>query len=527
MQPNQIHIDPPADVVEIDQQEVSAIAITSDEGKPRAQAAILTDIGKTHHLFHDDGGEPYAKVGGGAYSVTGTEYKELLGRDYYQLTGKGANRNALADAVNTLSAIAKFDGPREPVYLRVGEHDGGIVIDGGAADWNGYHVTAEGWTPLERLPIHFRRAGKPRALPPPTTPDFARLWRHVNVVQEHRVLVAAWLLAALRPRGPYPALALVAEQGSGKSHTSRTLKALSDPSASPLRSPPREERDLLVAAVSSWVLALDNLSGLDHQLSDALCRLATGGALAGRKLYTDSDEVLIEVQRPVILNGIDDIATRPDLAERCLHVTLPPIRQRMTEEELKRAFQEDAGAVFAALLDGLALALARVTHVTLGRLPRMADFAQWAAAGLPALGFTAEEFLEAYRQNQAEAIETGLDSSAVGQAIRLFMTDRAEWTGTASDLLQRLADLGGDGIHAKAWPRSPKGLLNILRRLAPALRHVGITWTQDRTAAARMLTLCKQPGQVSQASHVSRPNDGMTLMTHGQPPCTADDVEVF
>lgn len=64
------------------------------------------------------------------------------------------------------------------------------------------------------------------------------------------------------------------------------------------------------------VLALDNLSGLDHRLPDALCRLAAGGALSGRKLYTDSDETLIEVQRPVILNGIDDLATRPDLAER-------------------------------------------------------------------------------------------------------------------------------------------------------------------------------------------------------------------
>ncbi|HET8701441.1 MAG TPA: hypothetical protein VFL97_07225 [Nitrococcus sp.] len=378
--------------------EFAGIAIVTDEGKPRPQAAVLIDIGKTHTLFHEDG-EPYARVGGGAYGIVGGEYGEVLSRDYYRLTGKGANRNALTDAVTTLAAVAKGDGPETPVYLRVGEHDGGVVIDSGDAQWSGYRVAADGWQAVAALPIHFRRSGKPLPLPKPTSSDFSRLWKHINVAEEHRVLVAAWLLAALRPRGPYPILAMVAEQGSGKSHTSRVLKALTDPSASPLRSPPKNEEDLLVAALSSRVLALDNLSGLDHRLSDALCRIATGGALSGRKLYTNSEEVLIEIRRPVILNGIDDISSRPDLAERCVHVTLPPIYRRKSEAEMQRAFHEDSGAIFAALLEGVALALRDVDRVEIGRLPRMAGFAKWAAAGVPALGFSSDEFIAAYRQN--------------------------------------------------------------------------------------------------------------------------------
>lgn len=499
-------------------QQPSGIKLTDDEGKPRAQAAVLTDIGKAHHLFHDDGGDPYAKVDGGAYSVTGAEYKELLVREYYRLSGRGANRNAVVDATTTLSAIAKFDGPRESVFLRSGEHKGGIVIDGGSPSWGGYYVTKSGWQAVDALPIHFRRSGKPLPLPQPTTPDFSKIWRYVNVAKEHRVLVAAWILAALRPRGPYPALALVAEQGSGKSFTSRTLKAITDPSASPLRSPPKDEEDLLIAAISSWVIALDNLSGIDHKLSDALCRLATGGALATRRLYTNTDEVLIELQRPVILNGIDDIATRPDLAERCLHITLPPLQERATEEELKHGFQHDAGAIFAALLDALAMALERMTLVTLGSLPRMADFARFAAAGMPALGFTEAEFIEAYRQNQLGAIETGLESSAVGEALCSLMAHRSEWTGTTSDLLNRLREISDDD-STQSWPRSARGLINALRRLAPSLRHVGITWEQNRTATARTITLCKQAVQVSQAS---QPNDGMTHMTDESTPCTVE-----
>lgn len=148
----------------------------------------------------------------------------------------------------------------------------------------------------------------------------------------------------------------------------------------------------------------------------------------------------------------------------------------MTEKEMQLAFRDDSGAIFAALLDGVALALRRVDQVEIGRLPRMADFAKWAAAGIPALGFSSDEFIEAYRCNQAEAIEIGLDSSPVGHAVRAFMADRDKWTGTSDDLLRRLASLSDDSMHSKAWPRSPKGLVNALRRLAPALRHVGIVW---------------------------------------------------
>lgn len=62
-----------------------------------------------------------------------------------------------------------------------------------------------------------------------------------------------------------------------------------------------------------------------HWISDTLCRLATGGGFAVRRLYSDMDEVLFDAARPVILNGIEDIVTRPDLADRAVFLTLEPI----------------------------------------------------------------------------------------------------------------------------------------------------------------------------------------------------------
>src|SRR4051812_3384580 len=115
--------------------------------------------------------------------------------------------------------------------------------------------------------------------------------------QNDFVLVVAWLCAALRPSGPYPLLAISGEQGSAKTVLSKMLRALVDPNSAPLRALPREERELFIAANNSHVLAFDNISRLRSWLSDALCRLASGGGFALRQLYTDHNEVLFDAAR--------------------------------------------------------------------------------------------------------------------------------------------------------------------------------------------------------------------------------------
>jgi len=101
-----------------------------------------------------------------------------------------------------------------------------------------------------------------------------------------------------------------------------------------MRSPPKEERNLLVQAACNRCVALDNLSSLPLWLSNGLCRLSTGGGHSARELYTDLEEIYIAVKRPVILNGIENVATRPDLAERVLQIELEtiPDAKRISEK---------------------------------------------------------------------------------------------------------------------------------------------------------------------------------------------------
>ena len=186
----------------------------------------------------------------------------------------------------------------------------------------------------------------------------------------------------MRGGGPYPVLAIAGEQGSAKTVLSKFVRALIDPSVAPVRALPRNERELFIAASHSHVLAFDNLSGLPPWLSDTLCRLTSGGAFSARRLFTDQDEIFFAAARPIILNGIEDVITRPDLADRAILLMLAPIaeRQRRPEHALWREFELARPYILGALLDAVAHGLHMLPQVRLQRLPRMADFALWATA---------------------------------------------------------------------------------------------------------------------------------------------------
>jgi hypothetical protein len=408
-------------------------------------------------------------------------FRRWLRRLYYLEQKKSPNPDALKEAIECLDGIAMFEGKKVQVHLRVAGLEGRIYIDLGTDDWNAVEVDESGWRIDEEPPVRFRRSRGMRALPVPEDGGSLKaLRRFLNVRDDDGfTLIVAWLLAALRPTGPYPVLAINGEQGTAKSTLVEFLRALIDPNASPLRALSREDRDLFIQATNGWVQAFDNVSVLPGWLSDTLCRLATGGGFAVRQLYTDDDEVLFEACRPIVLNGIADMIDRGDLADRSVYVTLEPIpdKSRREEEELWREFNEAAPGILGALLTAVAHGLKHKDAVKLDRLPRMADFAKWATACEGAYAAPGT-FMRAYKGNQAEAVETVVEADHVAMAVRKLMATRIEWAGTATELKEALEVyvLGPEGRQRapKGWPGSPHALSGHLRRAATALRKTGL-----------------------------------------------------
>jgi hypothetical protein len=476
----------------------------------KSAATRLVEFAEAFTFFHDPQDRPFVRleINGHVevWPVESSKFRKLLAGLYYNRAYKAINRNALPDAITTLAGRACHDSPEEPVFLRVAPHGESVLIDLCDDRWRVVEVTASGWRLLDKSPVAFVRTGSMQGLPDPSHGgSITPLWDLLNVTKAQRPLVAGSLLNAFHPDGPYFVLNFVGEQGTAKSCAARIIRQLVDPNENPLRSPPKEERDLIVQAACNRCVALDNLSSLPAWLSDGLCRLSTGGGHSARELYTDLEEISVAVKRPVILNGIEDVATRPDLAERVLQIELETILEdaRISEKELWEMFKRARPTIFSALLDGLVCALRESPSVKLDSLPRMADAALWATAGEAAFGWKPGTFITAYQTNQNEGAIASVEAHPVGLAIRQLLEEQAEWTGEPADLLQALNRLDSNELrHAKAWPQNVRSLGHCLRRLAPALRRAGIPYERGK-GTRRVIQLGKAREKTSETSETS------------------------
>lgn len=451
--------------------------------QPRlTQTASLLTLAEAADLFHTPDGEPFASVPVNDHkenwAMRSKQFRQWLLRAYYLETKSAPQSQAIQEALNVLESRANFGSPECPVFVRLAESEGKIYLDLCNERWEVVEVDAAGWRLLSNTPVKFRRARGMAPLPLPTSGgSVGQLRPFVNVATDADwILLESWLIAALRGRGPFPILVEHGEQGSAKSTTARVLRALVDPSTAPLRSEPRELRDLAIAAQNGWVISLDNISRVPPWLSDALCRLSTGGAFGTRELYSDSNEVLLDAQRPCIVNGIEELAVRGDLLDRSLILYLPSIAEekRRAERSFWSEFELSRPAILGALLDAVSGALRRLPKVKLPEMPRMADFAIWATAAEPLLGWGEGSFLRAYTRNQASSNELALDASPITEPVRSLVA-KDDFQGTATKLLQVLTERSDDPTRRqKGWPANAQGLSNTLRRLAPNLRKIGI-----------------------------------------------------
>jgi hypothetical protein len=495
---------------------------TASRDNAREQAIeAMMDLGAI--FWRDPRGDAYATIPQDGhlerYAVRGRDFRNMVRLTYgdrfpveSEVEGRAPRPGSIPDqslneAIGTFEAMALRGQVRDP-RPRLCRDQGAIWLDLGADDWRTVRIDGEGWEVRDSADVPLIRPNGMMPLPPPqragVADGLATLAALLNLrssadgsASTDLRLVTAWLVACLFPEGPFPVLAVDGEQGSGKTTTSKMLRRLVDPNYADARAAPREERDLLVSARNGRVVALDNLSGLDAAMADAICRLATGGGFGERAHYTNGEEYIVLAQNPVLLNGIPSLLARGDLADRAIAITLPPIPddRRKPEAEVWREFEAARPSLLALLLDGLACAVDRLPNLHIERLPRMADFARLAAAMAPAFGWSEADMLAALDENRAAAVVGVIESDGIATAVQAIAEDRGRWLCTASELLGAINDRTPlDRQRQRDWPKDATRLSQKLRRVAPALRRVGIDVILPASGgrSGRMITLEKR-----------------------------------
>jgi putative DNA primase/helicase len=474
--------------------------------KPAARDSLLQLLDDAE-LWHDEERLAYATVAVDGhfenYEIASRAFRGWLSWRAYEITGFSPSGQTIDDVLRVAEQIALNRGLCHPTWRRVASHNGRVYIDIGCRRWRAVEIAVTGWHLVDAVPVKFLRSRGMAALPEPETGEVIESLRefvHVESEADFR-LILAWLAMALHPAGPFPVLILAGEQGSSKSTLARICRSLIDPNVSPIRAMPKDDRDLIVSAVNSWALVYDNLSSLPVWLSDAFCRLSNGSGFSTRQLHSDRDEMIFSAKRPIVLNGIADLASRPDLAERALPITLPrmPSDKRRQEREFWPAFEKARPGILGALYSAVAAGLRHLPETVLDNPPRMADFATFAEACASGFGWAPGEFLRDYEENRTDAVSLAAEASPFVPLIEAVLgrTDLSAegFDGTAQELLTKLGQVGSDADYkARWWPNTASALGSILRRVAPLLRPRGISFEpykdRDRKRTRRLVLRC-------------------------------------
>ncbi|MBL8768748.1 MAG: DUF3854 domain-containing protein [Planctomycetes bacterium] len=447
-----------------------------------AIAERLVQFAANDELFQDERGVAHAAVvlrGVRRIVRLGTEdYRRVLAGRCFDTLGKVPSREATLSAIRVLESKVLPDGLRRPLHNRFAESDGAIWIDLADERNRAVRIDSKGWAVVEP-PILFRRLGHQRSLPTPARDgDIELLRRFVRLASPNDwPLLRAYVVNAAHPTVPLPILCLHGGKGTTKSTAAELIRALLDPSIARHLEMADRLAELAQQLDHHAVPVFDNVSSLPQSIGDLLCKAATGGTFSKRQLFTDDDDCFFNLKCSPILTSIVLPTRQTDLLDRIIdfEFTEVPPRERRERAALMEEFEALKPRIFGGILDLLVGALA--IHPTLPEfdLPRMADFARWAAAVNVAAGGTERELLENLQRNVAVREGHVLDCEPLLHAIIGLVDDSGgHWRGTATQLLETLYRRDGRRSGNQGLPRNINALSRQLREFKQTLAALGV-----------------------------------------------------
>ena len=430
---------------------------------PERVPVLIDRMGKRRHTF----------------LLPDKEFEGILAERCFSGKGIVPSGGAIQNAMRIVEN-ACLNGPCRRVYSRVGYHEGAVYIDLADELERVIKITSAGWSVESECPVLMLRSKNISPMPQPVRGGrLDELKPFLNVTEDQWPVVVSFLLACWSPFGPFPLLMVHGPAGSAKTSTCRFIQGIVDSKVDfvdeteRVFGPPKNVQDLMVAATTSWTQCFDNVREISDPISDALCRLSTGGAMVARKLYTDNTPTMMSAKRPVVISSITDVISSEDLRSRTMFLELSMLENVTGEIRLVKNYAVARPRIMGALADCIVLALRY--YETTAPLPgnRLADTTSWIMAAEAATGLSPGRLAASLRNNRRDSVEALADTPLVQSLIRLA---KASPDGLRVKAEQLRGLLGNEGVSF-----DNAGSLGIrLTQITTEVRTAGLVLKRDK-----------------------------------------------
>ena len=473
--------------------------------KSHADITIEQALGYGDIFFHNSVEETYVAVDKGrVYEIHRLEdkkYQMLLRKRFYDEIGKALSKDNINQAIGVLEAKALYEGAELEVYKRCAEVDGVTYYDLCDKESTIIKIDETGWKVDDDKQMLFIKKSNmsEQVMPVPCGDLLGLLNKHFRFKdEEDSMLHAVSLVTRFISDIPHPIEVIHGEKGASKTTTMRMNRSLIDPAPRDVISMPKGIQDLAIVISNNYMPCFDNLDTISAEKSDLLCIASTGGGYSKRKLYSDDDETIVSFKSRITLNGINVVATRADLLDRCIVLTLEriPEDERKEERLVWNSFNEDKPKILGAIFTILSVAKRIYETVELSKLGRMADFTRWGYAIAEAMGIGGEVFLKAYLNNKKKANQEAVESNPVATALIKYMNENISFTGTVSNLLtvlNKVAEVEQIDTTSKLWAKEPNVLSRRLNEIKSNLELEGIYYEISQKNHGRVIEIVKIP----------------------------------
>lgn len=436
--------------------------------------------------------------------ASGGALRHLVTAEIYAATGEIPGSKAMDDAFRVVLAQAHTSTRVVPLHLRIAPHDGGLVIDlAQQANARCVVVTADGKSVQENPPagVLFRRTAASRAVPAPRARgDLSPLRELLGFSEDdHRWdLVRGWLVAAAFPNIARPLLAFLGPAGSTKTTKAKTALAVLDPRDELGSAFGKNLGDDQVKAQGRYLVGYDNLTSVSGAVSDHVCRLVSGDEIDKRRLYSDTEQIVITYRRTGALTAIALPPLKPDALERVIPIALDrvPDHLRRSEIAITRAFAEAHPLILGGLCDALVTVLRNLPKVQAEDIPRprMADYFDVVRAYDPA---AADAYAASTKTTMIDAAEADPFVATLAAWLR---EAGLPWRGTAAQAHQAAGAYRADLFSSSWWPSSASTFSAAVARAAEPLRAVGFDFSTRRSNGHRLLIFSTMQGDADLAT---------------------------